>query len=117
MRGQTKERSAVDCRLSGESRRSGRETEVFWTVAVPPPRPIGAFFLARLAGEAGLGWLGQEHAALRVLAAYFGDGPSELRAVACEAERRFGLALDRGPHGSAPDAPPRANASLVGKGR
>ena len=26
----------------------------------PPPRPFGALLLARLAGEAGLGWLGQE---------------------------------------------------------
>ena len=61
-----------------------------------PPRPFGALLLARLAGEAGLGWLGQEPAALRALAAYFGDGPSELRAIAGEAERRIGLPLDRG---------------------
>ena len=76
----------------------------------PPPRPFGALLLARLAGEAGLGWLGQEPAALRALAAYFGDGPSELRAIACEAERRIGLPLDRGPPASAPDAPPAEDA-------
>ena len=76
----------------------------------PPPRPFGALLLARLAGEAGLGWLGQEPAALRALAAYFGDGPSELRAIACEAERRIGLPLDRGPLASAPDAPPAEDA-------
>ena len=71
-----------------------------------PPRPFGALLLARLAGEAGLGWLGQEPAALRALAAYFGNGPSELRAIAEEAERRIGLALDRGPPVSVPAAPP-----------
>ena len=75
-----------------------------------PPRPFGALLLARLAGEAGLGWLGQEPAALRALAAYFGDGPSELRAIACEAERRIGLPLDRGPPACAPDAPPAEDA-------
>ena len=74
------------------------------------PRAFGALLLARLAGEAGLGWLGQEPAALRALAAYFGDGPSELRAIACEAERRIGLPLDRGPAASAPDAPPAEEA-------
>ena len=77
----------------------------------PPPRPFGALLLARLAGEAGLGWLGQEPAALRALAAYFGDGPSELRAIAEEAERRIGLALDRGPAASAPAPPPAEEAA------
>ena len=76
-----------------------------------PPRAFGALLLARLAGEAGLGWLGQERAALRALATYFGDGPSELRAIACEAERRIGLPLDRGPAPSAPDAPPAEEAA------
>ena len=76
-----------------------------------PPRPFGALLLARLAGEAGLGWLGQEPAALRALAAYFGDGPSELRAIAEEAERRIGLALDRGPAVSAPAPPPAEEAA------
>ena len=76
--------------------------------AAPPPRPFGALLLARLAGEAGLGWLGQEPAALRALAAYFGDGPSELRAIAEEAERRIGLPLDRAPAVSGPAAPPPA---------
>ena len=71
-----------------------------------PPRPFGALLLARLAGEAGLGWLGQEPAALRSRAAYFGDGPSELRAIACDAGRRIGLALDRGLAVPAPAPPP-----------
>ena len=79
--------------------------------AEPPPRPFGALLLARLAGEAGLGWLGQEPAALRALAAYFGDGPSELRAIAEEAERRIGLPLDRGPAASAPAPPPAEEAA------
>ena len=78
--------------------------------SAPPPRPFGALLLARLAGEAGLGWIGQEPAALCALAAYFGDGPSELRAIACEAERRIGLALDRGQPASAPDASPAEEA-------
>ena len=76
-----------------------------------PPRPFGALLLARLAGEAGLGWLGQEPAARRALAASFGEGPSELRAIAEEAERRIGLALDRGPSVPAPDAPPAEEAA------
>ena len=71
----------------------------------PPPRPFGALLLARLAGEAGLGWLGQEPAALHALAAYFADGPSELRAIAEEAERRIGLVLNRAAPVSAPAAP------------
>ena len=77
----------------------------------PPPRPFGALLLARRAGEAGLGWLGQEPAALRALAAYFGDGPSELRALAEEAERRIGLPLDRGPAVSALPAAPAEEAA------
>ena len=77
----------------------------------PAPRPFGALLLARLAGEAGLGWLGQEPTALRALAAYFGDRPSELRAIAEEAERRIGLALDRGQSVPAPDLPPTVEAT------
>ena len=79
-----------------------------------PPRPFGALLLARLAGEAGLGWLGQEPAALRALAAYFGDGPSDLRAIAEEAERRIGLPLDRGPAASGPDVPVAEKAAADG---
>ena len=79
--------------------------------AEPPPRPFGALLLARLAGEAGLGWLGQEPAALRALAAYFGDGPSELRMIAEEAERRIGLPLDRGPAVPALYPPPAEGAA------
>jgi len=75
-----------------------------------PPRPFGTLLLARLVGEAGLGWLGQEPDALRALATYFSDGPSELRAIAEEAERRIGLALDRGPAISAPNVPPAEEA-------
>ena len=81
-----------------------------------PPRPFGALLIARLAGEAGLGWIGQEPAALRALAGYFGDGPSELRAIACEAERRIGLPLDRRPAGSPLDAPPAGEATAVRAG-
>ena len=80
----------------------------------PPPRPFGALLLARLAGEAGLGWLGQEPAALRALAAYFADGPSELRAIAEEAERRIGLALARAAPASTPAAPPPAEEGAAG---
>ena len=79
----------------------------------PPPRPFGALLLARLAGEAGLGWLGQEPAALRALAAYFGDGPCELRAIAEEAERRIGLPLDRGSRVSPPAIPPPAEEATA----
>ena len=79
----------------------------------PPPRPFGALLLARLAGDEGLGWLGQEPSALRALAAYFGDGPSELRAIACEAERRIGLPLDRGPAASAAPAEEEATADAL----
>ena len=79
----------------------------------PPPRPFGALLLARLAGEAGLGWLGQEPAALRALAGYFADGPSELRAIAEEAERRIGLPLHRGPAVSAADPPPAKEAAAA----
>ena len=43
------------------------------------------------------------------LAAYFGEGPSELRAIAEDAERRIGLPLDRGPPASAPDSQPAEN--------
>ena len=53
-----------------------------------------------------------EPAALRALAAYFGDGPSELRAIAEEAERRIGLPLDRGPAASAL-APPSAEEAAA----
>ena len=76
-----------------------------------PPRPFSALLLARLTGEAGLGWLGQEPAALHALAAYFGDGPSELRTIAEEAERRTGLTLDRGPAANAPPSPPAEEAT------
>ena len=63
----------------------------------PAPRPFGALLLARLAGEAGLGWLGQE--------------PAALRAITEEAERRIGLPLDRGPAASAPDPPAAEEAA------
>ena len=65
--------------------------------AAPGWRPIGVLLLGRLAGEAGLGWLGQE--------------PAALRALACEAERRIGLPLNRGPAASTSDAPPAEEAT------
>ncbi|MCY3812374.1 MAG: hypothetical protein OXH15_11315 [Gammaproteobacteria bacterium] len=59
------------------------------------PRAYGALLLPRLAGETGLGWLAQERIALDALAAYFGGGPSDLRAIAEQAETRVGLPLAR----------------------
>ena len=53
-------------------------------------------------------------AALRALAAYFGEGPSELRAIAEEAERRIGLPLDRSPAVSASASPPAEEAVADG---
>ncbi len=64
---------------------------------VAVPCAYGALLLPRLTGDAGLEWLGQEPVALSALAAYFGAGPSELRGIAEEAERRIGLALARTP--------------------
>ena len=61
----------------------------------PVSRAYGALLLPRLAGGTGLGWLAQERAALDALAAYFGGGPSDLRAIAEQAEVRVGLALAR----------------------
>ena len=63
----------------------------------PVPPSYGSLLIARLVGDAGLAWLGQEPAALRALAAYFGRGPSELREIAEEAERRVGQPLPRPP--------------------
>ena len=63
----------------------------------PVPRSYGALLVPRLAGSAGLDWLGQEPVALRALAAYFGPGPSELRVIAEEAGRRAGLPLGGDP--------------------
>ena len=57
----------------------------------------GALLVPRLVGDTGLGWLGQEPVVLNAMAAYFGPGPSELRAIAEEAERRVGLAIVRTP--------------------
>ena len=64
----------------------------------PPPAAYGLLLVARLAGDAGLAWLGQEPVALAALAAYFGPGPSELRTIAEEAKARVGV--------PAPQAPP-----------
>ena len=68
------------------------------------PCSYGALLLPRLVGEPGLAWLGQEPVALSALAAYFGAGPSELRAIAEAAEQRVGLAMDR-PSASDRNAP------------
>jgi len=82
------------------------------------PASFGALLLPRLAGDAGLAWLAQEPAALTALAAYFGGGPSELRAIAEEAERRVGLPLPRapGPAVGAAQQDARAGASAGGNG-
>lgn len=77
----------------------------------PVPRAHGALLLARLAGEVGIGWLGQEQAVIREVATYFGDGPSELRAIAEEAERRVGLPLVRTAAPSSGPSNPTAPAS------
>ena len=69
---------------------AGRATAPGWRPLTDDVPESAALLLARRAGEAGLGWLGQEPAALHALAAYFGDGPSELRR-----DRRGGGAPDR----------------------
>ena len=71
----------------------------------PVPGACGALLLPRLVGDAGLAWLGQEPVALCALAAYFGPGPSELRGIVEEAERRVGRPIIRssGPEGNAPE--------------
>lgn len=73
---------------------------------VSVPCSYGALLLARLTGDAGLAWLGQEPVALTALVAYFGPAAGELREIAAEAERRVGHALVRMP-GSAVGAPER----------
>ena len=88
-------------------------------VGDPAPTAYGALLLPRLAGDAGLAWLGQEPAALTALAAYFGPGPSELRAIAEEAERRVGHALDRSPvpPGTTAQQPDGQTETAAGKDR
>ena len=78
---------------------------------VAVPSAYGALLLPRLVGGPGLAWLAQEPVALRALAAYFGPGPSELRAIAEAAERRVGLAMDR-PFG-ANTSPPKEGGAAV----
>ena len=75
----------------------GRATAPGWCplATVSVPCSSGALLLARLTGEAGLAWLGQEPVALSALSAYFGPGPSELRAIAEDAARGVGHPLDR----------------------
>ena len=70
---------------------------------VAVPRWYGALLLGRLVGEAGLVWLRQEPVAMRELAACFGEGPSELRAIVVEAASRLTL---RSP------PPPRARTRI-----
>ena len=65
-----------------------------------PPAAYGLLLVPRLAGDAGLAWLGQEPVALAALAAYFGPGPSELRLIAEEAKARIGMPSAQAP---APD--------------
>ena len=59
----------------------------------PALRSYGALLLPSLMGDAGLTWLGQEPVAMRELAACFGEGTSELRAIAVEAATRIGFAI------------------------
>ena len=74
----------------------------------PPAAACGLLLVPRLAGDAGLSWLGQEPVALSALAAYFGPGPSELRAIAAEAKARVGMPAAQAPP---PDREP-ANAEV-----
>lgn len=83
---------------------------------VAVPCAYGALLLPRLTGDAGLAWLGQEPVALSALAAYFGAGPSELRAIAEEAERRIGLALERTPRSAGSVAESEAPDENAGRG-
>ena len=66
-------------------------------IDAPPPAACGLLLVPRLAGDAGLSWLGQEPLALAALAAYFGPGPSELRAIAEEAKARVGMPAAQSP--------------------
>lgn len=58
---------------------------------VEPPRSFGALLLPRLVGKAGDEWLGAQPEALREVAAYFGEGGSELREISHDAQARIGL--------------------------
>ena len=58
---------------------------------VDVPRALGALVLPRLVGDAGHAWLGQQPEALREMGAYFGGGPSDLRAIADDAAARVGV--------------------------
>ena len=64
---------------------------VFEDVAV---RCCYGALLLRMVGDGGLAWLGQEPVAMRELAAYFGEGSSELRAIVGEAAVRVGLVIN-----------------------
>ncbi|MDE0660671.1 MAG: hypothetical protein OXI79_13600 [Gammaproteobacteria bacterium] len=55
------------------------------------PRAFGALLLPRLVGRGGDEWLGAQPEALRELAAYFGEGGSELREIGHDAQARIGL--------------------------
>ncbi len=63
---------------------------------LPVPRSFGALLLPRLVGDAGHEWLAQEREALWAAAAYFGEGPSELREIARDAAVRIGLPVAEG---------------------
>ncbi|MYE13190.1 MAG: hypothetical protein F4X99_16365 [Gammaproteobacteria bacterium] len=60
-------------------------------VDVEAPRAFGALLLPRLVGRAGDEWLGAQPEALREVAAYFGEGGSELREIGHDAQARIGL--------------------------
>ena len=62
---------------------------------VPVPDCFGAMLLARLTGNRGLDWLGQQTEALRAAVAYFAPGPSELREIADEGASRIGEPVGR----------------------
>ena len=82
------------------------------------PRAFGALLLPRLVGKAGDEWLGAQPEALREVAAYFGEGASELREIGHDAQARIGLpVVDPAPDPApAEDAPkcewsPRADTT------
>ena len=85
---------------------------------VEAPRAFGALLLPRLVGRAGDEWLGAQPEALREVAAYFGEGASELREIGHDAQGRIGLpaaepALDPSPAEdvSARDAKPNSETT------
>ena len=81
------------------------------------PRAFGALLATRLVGAAGHEWLAQEREALWAVAAYFGEGRSELREISRDAATRLGLPPADAACGSPPASPaePAAGESPTGE--